>query len=429
MTIAGASALESRDDREGSIVVSPLRIEDVVDLAKLQAIQDTFAKAMGVAAVTVDQNGVPVTRESNFQGLCRLIRSRPEGLRRCHACDAAGGLQGLRSGRPATYVCTSGLTDAAAPIIIEGQYLGCILCGQVRMDDECEPAVAEIIRRVTPLGIDPAEAEAAARATPAISRERFDNAVEMLMLTASHIIEVGIAHLIQRRLYERSAEKAAAEQSLKDAQLQVLRARMNPHFLFNSLTLIGYTALEENAPRTEEIAYTLSDLLRYSLRNTETTVPLHEEFDMIERCLSLHHLRFGDHLITRVELEPEVRDVPVPCMFLQPLVENAIVHGVEALTRRATVRVSARSRGGRLVIEVFDDGDGMSRDQVEALNRTRRPLFDPMRNRPALGLQTVMTRLESEFGNAFDVKVESAPGRGTLFRLSWPLNRMVLVRR
>lgn len=428
MTTGRVSALEQREDADGSIVVSPLRIEDVVDLTKLQAIQDTFAKAMGVAAVTVDQNGVPVTRESNFQNLCMMIRSRPEGLRRCHACDAAGGLQGLRSGRPATYICTSGLADAAAPIIIEGQYLGCILCGQVRMDDDCEPAVAEIVRRVTPLGLGREEIEAAARATPVISRERFNSAVEMLMMTASHIIEVGIAHLVQRRLYERSAEKAAAEQALKDAQLQVLRARMNPHFLFNSLTLIGYTALEENASRTEEIAYTLSDLLRYSLRNTETTVPLHEEFDMIERCLSLHHLRFGDHLVAKVELEPEVRDVPVPCMFLQPLVENAIVHGVEALTRRATVRVSARARGGRLVTEVYDDGDGMSHAQVEALNRTHRPLQDPRRNRPALGLQTVLTRLESEFGGAFDVKVESAPGRGTLFRLSWPLNRMALVR-
>jgi ligand-binding sensor protein len=404
-------------------VVSTLKIEDVVDLAKLQAIQDTFAQAMGVAAVTVDQAGVPVTRESNFQNICQLIRSKPEGLRRCHNCDAAGGLQGFRSGRPATYVCTSGLTDAAAPIIIEGQYLGCILCGQVRMDNECEAAVSEIVRRCEPLGLDPQEVEAAARATPAIPRERFDSAVEMLMLTANHIIEVGIANLVQRRLFERSAEKAATERALRDAQLQVLQARMNPHFLFNALTLIGYTALEEEAPRTEEIAYTLSDLLRYSLRNTDTTVPLHEEFDMIERCLSLHHLRFGDHLVTQVELDDELRDEPVPCMFLQPLVENAIVHGVEALTRQATVRVSARARGGRLVTEVYDDGDGMSPEQVHAINRVRRPLPDPKRNRPALGLQTVLTRLDAEYGPQLDVRVESARGKGTLIRLSWPLGR------
>lgn len=409
--------------------VSGLRIEDVVDIAKLQAIQDTFAEAMGVAAVTVDRDGVPVTLESNFQDFCRLIRSTREGLKRCRACDASGGLTAYESGRPSTYVCASGLVDAAAPIIIEGQYLGCILCGQVRMAGDPEAALDEIARRTASLGHDPARVREAALAAPTIPRERFDSAVEMLMLTANHIVEVGMTNLIQKRLLVESAEKAAVETALRDAQLQALQARMNPHFLFNSLTLISYTALEEQAPRTEEIAYALADVLRYSLRNTATTVPLHEEFDMIGRCLSLHHLRFGSQLVTRLDLDPAVRDQPVPCMFLQPLVENAIVHGVESLTRKATVEVTAKARGGRVVIEVFDDGVGMTAEQVRTLNQTRRPLPNPRRNRPALGLQTVLTRLESEYGSTFDFKVTSSAAHGSTLRLSWPLRRATTPRR
>ncbi len=409
--------------------VSRLRIEDIVDIAKLQAIQDTFAEAMGVAAVTVDRDGVPVTRDSNFQPFCRLMRSTAEGLKRCHACDASGGLSAYASGRPATYVCHSGLVDAAAPIIIEGIYLGCILCGQVRMAEEPEVALDEIARRTASLKLDPAEVAEAARGTPMIPRERFGSAVEMLMLTANHVIEVGMTNLVQKRLLVESAKKATIETALRAAQLQALQARMNPHFLFNSLTLIGYTALAEDAPQTEEIAYTLSDVLRYSLRNTATSVPLYEEFDMIARCLSLHHLRFGDKLLTRMDLDPALRELPVPCMFLQPLVENAIVHGVESLTRTATVEVTAKARGGRIVVDIVDDGVGMSAEQVRALNETRRPLPNTRRNRPALGLQTVLTRLESEYGNSFGFDVTSSAARGTTLRLSWPLRSDVASQR
>lgn len=398
-----------------------LRLQDVVDLSKLQAIQDSFVKAMGMAAVTVDPDGVPLTRESNFQNICRLIRSRPDGQKRCHACDAQGGREADRLGRPVIYTCSSGLVDAAAPISIDGQFLGSILCGQVTLQGRREAQVEDIVERCRPLGLSREEVVGAVATTPEIPRDRFDSALEMLALAANHMAEIGMTNLVQRRLLERSAEKAATEKALRDAQLQALQARMNPHFLFNSLTVIGYTALDEGARRTEEICYTLTDLLRYSLRNTDSMVPLRDELVMIENCLSLHRLRFGDQLTTRVEVEPAVADLPVPCMFLQPLVENAIIHGVESLTRPATVTVTARSRGGRLVIEVGDDGVGMKPDQVRSINAERRPLVDAARSRPALGLHTVLTRLESEYGTNLSINVVSGPNKGTTITLSWPI--------
>ncbi|MBK1624058.1 MULTISPECIES: sensor histidine kinase [Afifella] len=397
------------------------RIQDFVDVPTLQRIQDTFAKAMDMAAVTVDRDGVPVTKASNFQPVCRLMRSTPEGLRRCHACDACGGLAAYRSGRPATYVCHAGLVDVAAPIIIEDEYLGCLLCGQVMLEDERERTISNVLDRNHSLGIAPAELEEAVYAMPAADRDRLDSAVEMLMLAASHIIEIGKTNLIQARLLKEVKAKAATEKALQDAQLRALQARVNPHFLFNSLTLIGYTAFEEKAVKTEEVAYMLSDILRYSLRNLATSVPLSEEFDMIERCLRLHQLRFGDHLSIEVDLDESLRNWPVPCMVLQPLAENAIVHGVEALSRPVRVRVSARRVDDRGLIEVYDNGAGMSEAQVAALNNDRCVLQQAERSRAALGLQSVITRLDSEYGNDFDLKVTSRLNEGTRIELSWPL--------
>ena len=231
-----------------------------------------------------------------------------------------------------------------------------------------------------------------------------------------------MTNLIQSRLLHEAEEKVAIQAALRDAQLRALQAQINPHFLFNSLTLVSYTALEEGAPRTEEIAYTLSDLLRYSLRNTATMVPLREEIEIVERYLSLQQIRFGERLRTQIEIDPALENLQVPCMLLQPLVENAVVHAVEPLSRPVTVRVRAARENSTIVLEVADDGVGMEAIQVMALNSHQvSPSAD--RKRPALGLQSVIRRLEGEYHEHFGMRVESALGRGSRILLRLSLDR------
>ncbi|HMQ34113.1 MAG TPA: PocR ligand-binding domain-containing protein [Chloroflexaceae bacterium] len=396
-----------------------LEIADIVDLRVLQRLQDTFAKAMGVAAVTVDIAGRPVTDASNFQPLCTLIRSTRVGLARCQECDARGGLAAYSSGQPATYMCMGGMMDAAAPITIEGRYLGCILCGQVVLSEEEDRFRAGLLERNAPLGLPRRQLIEAVGQVPALPRERLDAAVEMLMITANHIVEMGMANLVQSRLLREAQEKAVIQAALRDAQLRALEAQINPHFLFNALALLGYTALEEGAPRTEEITYALSDLLRYSLRNIDTLVPLGDEFEMVERYLAIQQIRFGERLIPRIELDPDLAQFPVPCMLLLPLVENAVVHAVEPMLRPVTVMARAARAADELVIEVCDDGAGMDEAQVVALNSRQVP-HRAERKRPSLGMLSVLRRLDGEYGERFGFHVESAPHAGTLMRICLP---------
>ena len=112
-----------------SVTIQQLHLEDVVDIATMQRIQDTFSQAMGFAAVIVNRAGQPVTRLSNFLPICRLIRSSPKGRARCWECDAEHGLQAYKSGRSCSYICHAGLLDVAAPIVI-AVLLACFLaCG------------------------------------------------------------------------------------------------------------------------------------------------------------------------------------------------------------------------------------------------------------------------------------------------------------
>lgn len=397
---------------------SELHIADFVDISLLQRLQDTFAEAMGVAAVTVDRQGKPITQTSNFCKVCQMIRSTEVGLARCQRCDAEGGRIAHERQKPYAYKCAGGFLDAAAPLIIDGQYVGCILCGQVIPSDDPETFIQDILDRNLPLGL-PAEAfEAEVRKIEPLPRERFKAAVEMLSLTANHIIEKGAANLTQSQLLQETQERAALQTALQEAQLRALKAQINPHFLFNSLTLLGYTALEENAARTEEIAYSLSDLLRYSLRNMSTTVELGEEMEMIEQYLAIQKIHFGARLQHQVSLDQSVRRFEIPCMVLQPLVENAVIHGAEPLTRPVTISVTASRENGRLILQVSDDGVGMA-PQLLALLRAGKYTG----NGRSLGLQNVFQRLAGEYGPGFSLEVEGGPGMGTTIRLLLALER------
>lgn len=110
-----------------------LSIRKLIDLHRLQKIQDSFAKATGLALIAIDCKGVPITRESSFTNFCRLMRKDPIRRKRCLGCDAHGGLQGAINGEPYIYQCHAGLVDFAVPIMLGDQYLGAVLCGQVKM--------------------------------------------------------------------------------------------------------------------------------------------------------------------------------------------------------------------------------------------------------------------------------------------------------
>ncbi|MCB0193522.1 MAG: PocR ligand-binding domain-containing protein [Anaerolineae bacterium] len=394
------------------------QFEDIIDLPVLQRIQDTFSQAMGLAAMVVSKSGQPVTHASNFQPLCRLIRSTKKGGARCQACDAAGGVEAFKSGKPHSYICANGLVDVVAPIVIDGEYFGGIYCGQILSAESHEELLEEIVRRNEYLGMPRADLLKIAQAVPVLPRERIDAAAEMLQLTANYIIELGLANLTKSQLLRETKEKASLQAALQDAQLRALQSQVNPHFLFNSLALLGYLAVEEDAPRTQEIAYCLSDLLRYSLRNMTKAVPLQQELDIIKHYLTIQQLRLEERLKIQIDINPTLNQITIPCMILQPLVENAVVHGVEPVARPVTIHVRAYPWLQGIMLEVNDDGAGIDPFIAESVNART---FSYRQNEySSIGLQNVIQRLDGIYGQECDIRVEGGPNQGTRIMLFIP---------
>ena len=242
---------------------------------------------------------------------------------------------------------------------------------------------------------------------------------------------IGFAHAIDYRRQSRERERIAAQLALKTsrlegsltrANLESLRMQLNPHFLFNTLNAISVMALKGERHGVVRTLTLLSDLLRVSLENKAQVVALRDEITFLERYLEIEEIRFKDRLTVRMELAPDTLDGEVPTLLLQPLVENAIRHGisrkpgvgeivirsyVERAARGATVRAeNGVTNRTTLVIEERDTGPGFT--QVTENGRT------------GIGLANTRARLEQLYGTGQALHLEDAPGGGALVRVRMP---------
>ena len=169
---------------------------------------------------------------------------------------------------------------------------------------------------------------------------------------------------LRRRARELELREERARRQAVHAELSALRARTDPHFLFNSLNTVA-GLIEEDPRKASEAVERLAGLFRYALEGSRReSVRLGDELRAVEAYLALETLRFGDRFAWRVDADRELHEVEVPPLFLQPLVENAVVHAAAQKRGAARVEVRASRHDGRLRVEVEDDGGGMGSSRV-----------------------------------------------------------------
>jgi two-component system, LytTR family, sensor kinase len=196
-----------------------------------------------------------------------------------------------------------------------------------------------------------------------------------VILTVSHAVNY------YREAQDRQLRTSELERHLAQARLQALQMQLNPHFLFNTLHAIS-ALMHKDVEAADRMIARLSDLLRYALESTNSQeVPLKQELAFLERYLEIEQTRFGDRLVVQKQIDPTALDVQVPNLILQPLVENAIRHGIEPHARRGEITLSAHRGQGLLHLEVRDNGEGLvsangSPDEGVGLSNTRARLAE-----------------------------------------------------
>jgi signal transduction histidine kinase len=208
-----------------------------------------------------------------------------------------------------------------------------------------------------------------------------------------------------QKFHEREVQSAELETRLTQARLQALQMQLNPHFLFNTLNAIS-SLMHKDVEEADRMIVHLSDLLRYALESTEAQeVPLRRELDFLDRYLQIQQARFGNRLVVRREIADETLDALVPNLVLQPLVENAIEHGIAPHLRVGEVVLRARRGVERLELEVQDNGVGLPPDK---------PLVD------GIGLSNTRARLLQLYGSAQALQLANGQTGGLIVRVTIP---------
>jgi two-component system, LytTR family, sensor kinase len=222
------------------------------------------------------------------------------------------------------------------------------------------------------------------------------------------ILGIGAAFEYYGKFRERELRASQLESRLAQAQLEVLRTQLQPHFLFNTLHTISAFMQEGEIEAADRMISRLSDLLRLALESTGAQeVALRQEMDFLRRYLEIQQIRFQDQLRVTLDVPDELLDACVPSLILQPLVENAIKHGVTSRAEGGEVTVGIASDDGRLRVTVRDDGPGITATAVRASGGN--------------GVANTRARLEQLYGDRQRFSVSNHPDGGALVEITIPL--------
>ena len=208
------------------------------------------------------------------------------------------------------------------------------------------------------------------------------------------------------RFKERETHSKQLERQLARAQLDVLKMQLHPHFLFNTLQAVS-TLMARDVEAADRIILKLCDLLRMSLiRSARQEVTLREELEFLQGYIDIERIRFGDRLEVREEIAQDTLDAMLPSLVLQPLVENAVNHGISRIAAQGKITLKAVIENSSLIIEVRDNGPGLRSEHAKSPSR--------------LGLSNTRERIERLYGGRGSIELISPEEGGALVRLKIP---------
>jgi signal transduction histidine kinase len=232
--------------------------------------------------------------------------------------------------------------------------------------------------------------------------------LDYTLMTYTTVLALSYALHYNRESQARALKEAQLETRLAEARLRTLEAELQPHFLFNTLHAIS-SLVHTNPDGADRMISRLSDLLRLTFdRSGAPRISLQEELEFLQKYLEIEQTRFHDRLSVRFDIDPDTLDAEVPRLILQPLVENAIKHGVSPKPGAGLVQISTRRQGDDLWIEVSDNGVGLSAGARQQL-------------RSGVGLSNTRDRLECLYGDAHRIEF-SDDTRGLAVRLQFPFH-------
>lgn len=395
-----------------------------LDMEALGILFEKLSQALGFRLSLMDAKGNSIINSSNRPAFCTLLRNADKG-RHCRSrvreaireSYPHGKTDKADNARSTLFICCNSIASILIPVYSNKKIAGYIKCGEAFLSQaDRDTMSASLCESAGRAGISPESLLEAAKDVRMELKSVLYAAAEATLTIANYITEMA-ASAIRRKELDKSRLSLAQEQmataklqqELREADFKLLQSQINPHFLFNTLSTVAQMAYMGEGKQVAKVIWSLSDLLRFTLRHTDELIPLREELKLLNDYILIQQARFEERLHVTWDIEPGLEGVLIPCMVLQPLVENAIIHGLEPLVKPGRIRVSARKEGCLVRLAVHDNGVGFSPQAMKE-------------KQGHIGIASVQHRLQYYFTDASSFAIESKPGKGTTITIRLPFS-------
>jgi|GEM_PF-719068 len=408
-----------------------LNLLDVVPVDFLKDLLNRFSEATDLKTLITDNLGKPLLWNdcdcNLFCEFCAKIRSNPETSIECEKCDAFGGISAFHSGLPSIYRCHMDLVEVSVPIIINSHYLGVIMIGQVRLEENEHNSITKSISPKIDLNSDQelkALYEKSKSERPLIPLKKLRALANMLHSIANYIAEISVNNFLKDanndlniRIRHEENYKIELERNLKQKELRNIEMNLKPQYLFNVLNTINNLVLLENPQRASEVISSLSKIMRYNLRHADQFSTVGEEFESIQNYLKIQQISSEDRISIQTAVAEDCLNAIIPPLSIQPLVENAFQHGLESKSNGGTFYLEIAKLGNKIKIVVSDNGVGLpalTKSQLGALKKS------DLSNTDSFPLINTIKILNHYFEDEFSWDVKSFDDQGTTIDIIIP---------
>lgn len=403
-------------------LVSKLDIAHIFGKEVIENVQKTIAGVTNLAMVTVDYKGDPVTEPTSFTPFCSKNRMDEKRFQRCRASDAFGSIQATVLKSRFVYFCPCGLMEMAIPITFKGQYLGGLLCGQVRcVNAPPELSSLENVMKLDHDFRDDPELFELYKETPIWDYDSFCRVADMAALVIQLICEREVYRRIQdtslsdelkeckKKLEIIELEKANAEWSQK--------RQINPHSIISILDAASSLSIIEDAPRTNEILLLLAQNIKEMVQ-TKQVWSLLEETSVVERYLKMQKIRYGGSFEYSVLMPERLLMHKIPRYVVLPFVERAVFFGMAAKNQGLEVTVSISNEEDDIVIRITDNGYTWSEQEIVK----RYSVLESGHEADTVlsSVSTARKQLINYFGKGYDAIIQTEKGLGSEYVIRIP---------
>lgn len=394
-----------------------ITLTDILTEKFIKQFQESFAFATGFGVVFVDLNGNHIGKGSNFTKFCQEINSTKEGARHCANTNRKAIEIALKTKKPSIYICHAGLINIEIPLTYEGKYIGALTAGQVICSEPNDYITDKKLNNLPWLKTK--EAKEYLKDINILTKQEIEATSILLENTANYIVQTEMYNKLQEKLIEEENKKLEYEKKqiemehqLKLAELDALQKQATPHFMFNVINSISRLISMKNYKSAKSMLDSFSQMLRYSLYNIETTITLRQELKYIKSYLDIQKHRFSNRLKYKIEVAKNLLDIKIPYFSLQPLIENAIIHGLLPLKDGGSFIFICKKFNNYISINIIDNGIGMSKNKINEIMETFDSNDESLQT-SSVGLKNCYRRFYLMYGDNFKFSLDSEINKGT----------------